>query len=143
MNIFRLAANGIAVTAALILGLMLYVSLNSHTFFSLVDDSFHGTIEPLNIVQQKAERGEPVAQYELATRYLHGRDGLPEDRAKAREWFKKAADQGDSVASNRLKKMDNLDFSANASSFLLSLGLIACAGAIVWINRGRPPGAKE
>ena len=56
-----------------------------------------------NIVRKSAEQGVPEAQYELARRYDYGRTfGIKEDKEKAFEWYKKAAEQGYSRAQNKL-----------------------------------------
>ncbi|MDE2343114.1 MAG: sel1 repeat family protein [Betaproteobacteria bacterium] len=43
---------------------------------------------------QQANAGNPVAEYNLAGAYFHGKGGLPRDPAKAVYWFKKSAAQG-------------------------------------------------
>jgi hypothetical protein len=44
-----------------------------------------------------AERGDAVAQYNLALSYADG-EGVPQDYAKAAEWYRKAAEQGHASA---------------------------------------------
>ena len=44
-----------------------------------------------------AERGDPEAQYRLASAYYYGR-GVPRDYAEAFRWYQKAADQGSAIA---------------------------------------------
>lgn len=41
-----------------------------------------------------AKKGDPQAQYGMGTNYYFGVGGLPKDREKAVEWFRKAATQG-------------------------------------------------
>ena len=45
-------------------------------------------------LMQQANAGNPVAEYNLAGAYFHGKGGLPRDPAKAVYWFKKSAAQG-------------------------------------------------
>mmetsp|Transcript_4399 Transcript_4399/g.9925 ORF Transcript_4399/g.9925 Transcript_4399/m.9925 type:complete len:290 (-) Transcript_4399:370-1239(-) len=49
------------------------------------------------LTMSAAERGSDVACYNLAVRYLNGRDGLPEDKKEAIYWYKRAADGSCSV----------------------------------------------
>jgi len=44
-----------------------------------------------------AERGDPLAQYDLGTKYKFG-SGVPKDYAEAVKWFRKAAEQGHAKA---------------------------------------------
>ncbi len=46
---------------------------------------------------ESAEQGDADAQYNLGCLFLRG-EGAPPDRARAREWFRKAADQNESDA---------------------------------------------
>jgi hypothetical protein len=50
---------------------------------------------------KNAEQGNAEAQNNLATIYYEG-IGLPQDRAKAKEWYQKAANQGYAKAQHRL-----------------------------------------
>jgi TPR repeat protein len=50
-----------------------------------------------------AEQGDAGAQFYLGTLYAFGR-GLPQDHAAARQWFEKAAAQGDVRAQNKDRK---------------------------------------
>ncbi len=56
-------------------------------------------------VQAKADSGSAKAQAILGWMYFAGIDGLPEDAAKAAEWFQKAAAQGNTFAQNMLGRM--------------------------------------
>ena len=49
------------------------------------------------IIQPLATKGVACAQYQLGEMYMQGK-GVPEDKAKALELFKKAAAQGDQKA---------------------------------------------
>jgi uncharacterized protein len=49
--------------------------------------------ENLQALQTQAAQGNAEAQYNLGLLYYNGR-GVPQDYAKAREWFEQAADQG-------------------------------------------------
>lgn len=48
-------------------------------------------------LRRAAEGGDPVTQFNLAMHYRLG-DDLPQDDAKAAEWFRRSAEQGDAVA---------------------------------------------
>ena len=52
----------------------------------------------------EANNGNPEAQFDVGTMYLNGR-GVAADRAKALEWFRQAATQGEPKAVSRLKLM--------------------------------------
>ena len=54
--------------------------------------------------RRAAAEGYASEQYNLGVMYQTG-FGLPKDMAKAREWFQKAADQGDVQAKSVLKKL--------------------------------------
>ena len=54
--------------------------------------------------RRAAAEGYASEQYNLGVMYQTG-FGLPKDMAKAREWFQKAADQGDVQAKSILKKL--------------------------------------
>jgi hypothetical protein len=53
-----------------------------------------------------AERGDAGSQFNLGNKYLNGQ-GVPQDYAKAAEWFKKAAEQGNAEAQYLLGCMYN------------------------------------
>ena len=52
-------------------------------------------------IKQQAANGDATAQYVLAAMYSSG-TGVPQDRAQAGTWFRKAAEQGDASAQERL-----------------------------------------
>ena len=54
--------------------------------------------------RRAAAEGYASEQYNLGVMYQTG-FGLPKDMTKAREWFQKAADQGDVQAKSILKKL--------------------------------------
>ena len=56
---------------------------------------------PAESLQERAERGEPDAQYELGRRYDEG-DGMARDGEKAVYWYRKAAEQNHMEAQNNL-----------------------------------------
>ena len=58
-------------------------------------------------LQQRAQSGDAQAQFELARDYEDGK-GVPQDDAKAVEWFRKSADQGNAEAENSLGVMYGL-----------------------------------
>ena len=49
----------------------------------------------------RAEAGDPIAQYDLGMMYLDG-DGVGKDSKEAVKWFRKAADQGNALSQNYL-----------------------------------------
>lgn len=55
-------------------------------------------------LQLAADKGDPEAQYQLATRYIDG-DGVQQDDLTALRWFSRAADQGDAEAQYNLGVM--------------------------------------
>ena len=56
----------------------------------------------LTLLRAAAERGQPHAQYQLGTRYEKG-IGVEADAAQARQWYEKAASNGDEFALQRLR----------------------------------------
>ena len=55
----------------------------------------------LTVLLDKAGKGDPEAQYQLAEIYAEAQ-GVEQDYAKSYRWAKKAADQGNSKAQYRL-----------------------------------------
>ena len=53
-----------------------------------------------------AEQGDINAQFNLGNLYFNGNTGIPQDYAKAIEWFGKAAAQGHTEAKDRLAKAE-------------------------------------
>ena len=47
---------------------------------------------------QKAQAGDPEAQYKLAGLYLSGEYGFPQDKQTAVDWYTKAARRGSKEA---------------------------------------------
>jgi TPR repeat protein len=56
------------------------------------------------LMPQAEKSNNPRAQEKIGRMYHRGR-GLPKDAAKAAEWYRKAADQGDAAAAARLGSM--------------------------------------
>ena len=56
------------------------------------------------IYLEQAKKGNPHYQYALGDCYFHG-DGVKQNRAEAVKWYRKAAEQGLSVAQDALKKI--------------------------------------
>ena len=54
-------------------------------------------------IQERAEAGDVDAQNNLGEMYETG-DGVPRDFAKAIEWYRKSAEQGNADAKEWLKK---------------------------------------
>ena len=57
-----------------------------------------------NALLEKADAGDPVAQFELGLQYYNGR-GVPQSTQKAFELWQKAAQQGNAMAQNNLGVM--------------------------------------
>ena len=55
-------------------------------------------------VAKAANRGDSIAQYNLAYMYENG-EGIEKDIDQAIYWYKKAAEQGDKEAQKELKKI--------------------------------------
>ncbi|MDH5571122.1 MAG: hypothetical protein OEY89_05110 [Gammaproteobacteria bacterium] len=80
--------------------------------------------------QKLANSGDAGAQYKLGSMYANGR-GVPQDINKARLWYKKAAEQNHSAATNALIYMDVLSGKFDPgkySSWVTSLKNAAIAG---------------
>lgn len=56
----------------------------------------------LTLLRAAAERGQPHAQYQLGSRYERG-IGVEADAEQARQWYEKAASNGDEFALQRLR----------------------------------------
>lgn len=63
---------------------------------------------PHNDLTALADKGDPVAQFVLGLKLYHGR-GIPENKAGATSWFRKAAEQGYADAQYNLGCMAALD----------------------------------
>ena len=63
-----------------------------------------GQSSDLKEQMQSAATGDELAQLELAIRYVKG-DGVPQDYARAFDWFQKSAMQGCEIAQVRLGTM--------------------------------------
>ena|GEM_PF-626907 len=59
----------------------------------------YGT-ETVENVRKKAERGDVLAQYQIAVCYMSG-EGVPEDKAESVRWFRKVAEEGRSMNAPR------------------------------------------
>lgn len=55
----------------------------------------------IRALRQRAERGEPAAQYDLGYRYRHG-NGVPQSDAEAVRWYRLSAAQGHAQGQNGL-----------------------------------------
>jgi ankyrin repeat protein len=60
----------------------------------------------VDFIKKRASEGADSAQYELGVLHLKG-DGVEKDEAAAREWLKKAADGGNTLAKRKLQDLDN------------------------------------
>lgn len=63
---------------------------------------FKNASSDLKYYKNAAENGNAKYQILLAFAYLDGKDGIAKDEAKAAEWFRKAAEQGDASSYNQL-----------------------------------------
>ena len=63
-----------------------------------------GDVATLKFYQERAEKGDASGQYRMGMRYLKG-DGVPKDLDKARDYFSKAAAQGNLDAATELAKL--------------------------------------
>ena len=52
-----------------------------------------------------AEKGNPLAMFDVAEKYMSGKDGLPRHRVRAIFWYRKSADAGNKDAMEKLAKM--------------------------------------
>jgi TPR repeat protein len=57
----------------------------------------------LQTIRDAAEQGNAKGQYYLGVMYRDG-EGVPQDKAEAMKWFRKAAEQGNSDAKEWLEK---------------------------------------
>ena len=57
-----------------------------------------GQDAPRLSLRERAENGDPEAQFNLGKNYEAGRGGLKKDYAEAERWYLRAADQGDPFA---------------------------------------------
>jgi len=57
----------------------------------------HKLFQTANEMRARAEKGDPKAQFNLASMYYYGK-GLPQDYAQAAGWYRKSAEQGDALA---------------------------------------------
>ena len=60
--------------------------------------------EQLGTILSDAEQGPALAQFALGVCYENGH-GVTQDYAQAVEWYRKAADQGNAFAQDRLRKI--------------------------------------
>ena len=63
-------------------------------------------VSAAKVCRKEAEQGVPLAQYTLGLLYLEGK-GVPQDKAEAVKWLRKAAAQGHAEAKEELKKLEN------------------------------------
>ena len=61
-------------------------------------------VSPIAALRAAAEKGDPVAQYKLASSYAHGK-GVGRDEAEAVRWYRKAAESGYARSQYRLATM--------------------------------------
>jgi hypothetical protein len=66
-----------------------------------------GKYQPLLVekITKSAESGDVRAQMVLGNLYANGKQGLPQDYEKAREWYRKAEKQGSAEAKAELEKL--------------------------------------
>ena len=61
------------------------------------EDNRADPLNSLSAVQQRAANGDAIAQYDLGTRYLKGKD-VKQDNAAALAWFQQAAEKNNAEA---------------------------------------------
>lgn len=61
--------------------------------------------ETYQALLERAQQGDPHAQYELGLRYENGATDVNRDPAKAMEWLSKAADNGNLLAMHKLARV--------------------------------------
>jgi TPR repeat protein len=76
------------------LSFMFFLGLNFLSSLALM-------AEDINALKAKAEQGDADAQKNLGWMYYDG-EGVPEDKAEAAQWYRKAAEQGDADAQSQL-----------------------------------------
>ena len=54
--------------------------------------------QPRPSLRERAAKGDPEAQFNLAKNYEAGRGGLKKDYAEAERWYRRSAEQGDPFA---------------------------------------------
>jgi len=62
-------------------------------------------------LQKIADQGDATAQYSIGDMYYEGQ-GVTKDPAQAMQWYKKAADQGNSDAKAKIAQITNAPASA-------------------------------
>ena len=82
------------------------------------------TAKAIELWTKAADMGDVIAQCNLGYTYLEG-DGVPVDLAKAKEWYQKAAAQGDEGAIRHLKELEVSYASANEAQALVAQGVAA------------------
>lgn len=73
--------------------LIMFLALATH--FNFAQNSMPSESDKLNVLRERAERGDPKAASDLGWRYLHG---PTPDYAEALRWYQKAAAGGDVAA---------------------------------------------
>ena len=62
------------------------------------------TDQPIATIRKQAKAGDPQAQYQLGRAFAQGEE-VPQDKAEAVRWYRKAAEQGHLDAQNKLGVM--------------------------------------
>lgn len=78
------------------------ITLAAGGLFLIAGCATHPPQNPETIeLRQRAQHGDPVAQFELGEAYDFG-SGVPQDYAAAAKWYRRAADHGNAAAQNNL-----------------------------------------
>jgi hypothetical protein len=100
------------------------VNRGDATWDSLSPEDRSVVVEAVKLWEESAGDGNLNAQNNIGMLYLHGK-GIPKDHAKARQWFKEAADRGFPEAQYNLGKCLTLRV-ANWCCFLHSQVIYLC-----------------
>ena len=83
----------------------LIVFLNGNIRFTENDNSGSVQVETFSQLLGKAESGEAVAQYKVASIYESGSDDVPQNLLEAAKWYRMAAEQNHSQSQYNLGMM--------------------------------------
>ena len=84
-----------------------------------------------------ANQGHPGAQHNLGNMYAQG-DGIDQSYSKAREWITKAASQGNELAIDALKRLDEAEGRTTTPSSTVNSNTIFCS----YCNKPEPTNTK-
>ena len=115
--------------------ILLTAGLFGDTFEKAVSDYNEGNyIQALDAFYALAKEGDAKAQFNVGLIYAMGK-GVNRDRYQAKEWYRKAADQGNSAAQYNLAKL-LMEHSENRDSRMVKQ-------AIYWYKKAAEGGEAE